>query len=129
MAAKLNGIQRDLLREYGRLYRLHHSKVYHIDVKSQLEQAKQEMKRENLTHEDYVEFTKMEKYLATADGLIQEEEQKKATESSGVIKIVIGVLLLFLGIGLSADTPFLFYGLIFSAIGLIVKGGMDLYYK
>lgn len=128
MASKLSDAQKGLLTKYGRLYRIHHSKLNKISVKQEYESVKREMDRQRLTHQDYEEFERMEKYLKAANELIREEEEKKAATSYGTIKIVIGALLFFVGIGLSADTPFLFYGAILSGIGLMVNGGMDMYY-
>ncbi|MEM7375070.1 MAG: hypothetical protein AAF587_41130 [Bacteroidota bacterium] len=48
--------------------------------------------------------------------------------NKGIIQIVLGLFLAFIGIGLSLDMKgFLFYGAIFGGIGLIVLGGMNIH--
>lgn len=46
----------------------------------------------------------------------------------GIIKIIVGMIFLFLGIGLFVDMLFFFYGVLFSGIGFIINGGMDIYF-
>ncbi len=128
MAQKLSDAQKELLKRYGRLYRIHHSNLNKISVEQEYESVKREMDRQSLNHQDYEEFERMEKYLQAADDLIREGEEKKVANNYGIIKIIVGMILLFLGIGLSADTSFFFYGALLSGIGLIINGGMDIYF-
>lgn len=128
MATKLSEAQKVLLKRYGRLYRLHHSKLNKISVEQEYESVKQEMYRQCLSHQDYEEFVRMEKYLEAANDLISEGNVKAAANNYGIVKIIIGAILLFVGIGLSADTPFFFYGAILSGVVLVINGGTDIYY-
>lgn len=128
MAQKLSDAQKELLKRYGRLYRIHHSKLNKISVEQEYESVKREMDRQSLNHQDYEEFERMEKYLQAANDLIRVGEEKEAANNYGMVKIILGAILLFVGIGLSADTPFFFYGAILSGIGLMINGGMDIYY-
>lgn len=127
MAAKLSNAQKELLKRYGRLYRIHHSQINKISVEQEFESVKREMDQQSLSHQDYEEFERMEKYLKAANDLIRDGEEKKAANNYGVVKIILGAILLFVGIGLSADTPFFFYGAILSGIGLMINGAMDIY--
>lgn len=127
MYSKLNNDQKELLKRYGRLHRIHHNSFNKISVKQEYETIIQEMARQQLTHKDYEEYERMEKYLSTANKLLLEEKTKESNRYSGVIKIIIGVILFIVGVGLSADTNFFFYGAIFSGLGLIISGGIDAY--
>ena len=127
MYSKLNNKQKELLNRYGRLHRIHHSPLNKISVKQEYEATIQEMARQQLTHKDYEEYERMEKYLKTANELLLEEKTKESNRSSAIIKIIIGIILLIVGVGLSADTDFFFYGAIFTGLGLIISGGIEVY--
>ena len=75
MAQKLSDAQKELLKRYGRLYRIHHSNLNKISVEQEYESVKREMDRQSLNHQDYEEFERMEKYLQAADDLIREGKE------------------------------------------------------
>lgn len=99
-------------------------KAYIEQKKRELEEVKKIMARNNLSHQDFIEYKNMQRYLSTADNLIAEEKEKEKSIQSDTIKIVIGAVLIFIGMGLTdaMNGKMIFYGAILGGIALIILG-------
>ena len=88
-----------------------------------------DMELNDLTHQDYIEFRNKRNKLAHKKSLIEKVKTRKKTLKKGVFLLILGLLLILFGIGLTELTNggIIFYGLIFFGISLIILGGLEIY--